>query len=154
MMKGFIERLRYGERRFRRTFRYGEKGFTLMELLIVIAVLGVLAAVLVPRMGAFLSSGQVAAANTEVANVETAAMAFYADASAWPTTTNTTGANDSLRDGPGTEVYLNKDAEYNYSFDTDGKVDVADNTAWPGDLTKVFWDVASHTWMKQTVAAP
>ena len=149
-MKGFIERLRYGERRFRRTFRYGEKGFTLMELLIVIAVLGVLAAVLVPRMGAFLSSGQVAAANTEVANVETAAMAFYADASAWPTDTNTT-ADASLRDGPGTEVYLNKDAVYDYGFDTDGKVSVAEDTAWPGDA-KVLWDVASHTWKKQTAA--
>ncbi|MBE9512924.1 MAG: prepilin-type N-terminal cleavage/methylation domain-containing protein [Chloroflexi bacterium] len=148
-MKGFIERLRYGERRFRRTFRHGEKGFTLMELLIVIAVLGVLAAVLVPRMGAFLSSGQVAAANTEVANVETAALAFYADASAWPADTNTAGTT-SLRHGPGGEQYLSKDAVHNYTFDTDGKVVVVDNTVWPNDA-KVFWDVATHTWKKQTV---
>ena len=150
MMKGFIERLRYGERRFRRTFRHGEKGFTLMELLIVIAVLGILAAVLVPRMGSFLSSGQAAAANTEVANVETAALAFYADASAWPVDTNTVGANTSLVDGPGTEQYLSKAAIVNYAFGaaSDGKVVVADNTAWPGDA-KVLWDVASHTWMKQ-----
>ena len=147
MMKGFIERLRYGERRFRRTFRHGEKGFTLMELLIVIAVLGILAAVLVPRMGSFLSSGQAAAANTEVANVETAALAFYADASVWPTNTNT-AVNASLVDGPGTEVYLSKAAVYNYVFDADGKVLVTDDTVWPGDA-KVKWDLASHTWMKQ-----
>jgi len=154
MMKEFIERLRYGERRFRRTFRHGEKGFTLMELLIVIAVLGILAAVLVPRMGSFLSSGQAAAANTEVANVETAALAYYADASAWPADTNTVGANTSLRDGPGTEVYLSANAVYNYKFDADGKVGgtagdaPADNDAWPGDA-KVKWDAASHTWIKQ-----
>jgi len=147
MMKGFIERLRYGERRFRRTFRYGEKGFTLMELLIVIAVLGVLAAVLVPRMGSFLSSGQAAAANTEVANVETAALAYYADVSAWPTDTNL-AVNASLFDGPGTEQYLSKKAIVNYTFDADGKVVVVDDTAWPGDA-KVKWDVALHIWMKQ-----
>ena len=149
MMKGFIERLRYGERRFRRTFRHGEKGFTLMELLIVIAVLGILAAVLVPRMGAFLSSGQAAAANTEVANVETAALAFYADASTWPVDTNTAGTT-SLRHGPGGEQYLSKDAVYNYAFGaaSDGKVVVVDDTAWPGDGS-VKWDVALHIWMKQ-----
>ena len=148
MMKGFIERLRYGERRFRRTFRHGEKGFTLMELLIVIAVLGILAAVLVPRMGSFLSSGQAAAANTEVANVETAALAYYADVSDWPTNTNL-AVNASLFDGPGDEVYLSAKAVYDYEFDTDGKVDVTDDTDWPGDAS-VKWDVATHTWKKQS----
>lgn len=150
MMKGFIKRLHYGEMKFRRTFRHGEKGFTLMELLIVVAVLGVLAAVLVPRLGAFLSSGQMAAANTEVANVETAALAFYADTNGdWPNDTNTIGSNDSLMDGPGTEVYLSKAAEVNYTpFDADGKVNIADNTPWPNDAT-IMWDTTSHTWMKQ-----
>lgn len=149
MMKGFIKRLRYGEMKFRRTFRRGEKGFTLMELLIVVAVLGVLAAVLVPRLGAFLSSGQMAAANTEVANVETAALAFYADTNGdWPTTTNTIGANNSLMDGPGTEVYLSKAAVYDYGFDTDGKVSVIEDTEWPND-SSIKWDITSHSWIKQ-----
>ena len=33
-------------RRFRKQFRYGEKGFTLVELLVVVAILGIIAAVI------------------------------------------------------------------------------------------------------------
>jgi len=143
MMKGFIKRLHYGEMRFRRTFRRGEKGFTLMELLIVVAVLGVLAAVLVPRLTTFFSTGQVAAANTEVANVESAAMAFYADNNGtWPTDAN--GAAASLR---APIEYIDKDAVYNYGFNLDGKVVVPDTTPWPND-GNVTWDDTNHKWAK------
>ena len=137
-------------RRLLKDFGKGEKGFTLLELLIVVVILGILAAVIVPNLATFLSTGQVAAANTEVANVETAALAFYADTNpnAWPTTTNTTGSDNSLRDGPGTAVYISADATYNYTFDANGQVNPADNTAWPDDAG-VLWDTASHTWMKQ-----
>ena len=76
-------------KKFMKRFHKGEKGFTLIELLIVVAILGVLAAILAINLGGFLSTGQAAAANTEVANVETAALAFYADNDDWPTDTNT-----------------------------------------------------------------
>jgi prepilin-type N-terminal cleavage/methylation domain-containing protein len=62
----------------------GEKGFTLIELLIVIAIVGVIAAVIIPNVGTFMGTGTVAAANSEAENVQTAALAYYGDHNKWP----------------------------------------------------------------------
>ena len=47
----------------------GEKGFTLIELLIVVAILGVLAAVVIPNVGRFIGSGKKEAAATELSTI-------------------------------------------------------------------------------------
>ena len=65
----------------------GEKGFTLVELLIVIAIVGIIAAVIIPNVGTFLGMGTVTAANSEAENVQTAALAYYSDHLDWPAST-------------------------------------------------------------------
>ena len=57
----------------------GEKGFTLIELLIVVAILGVLAAVVIPNVGRFLGKGEDEAADTEFATLQAALHAMMID---------------------------------------------------------------------------
>lgn len=58
----------------------GEKGFTLIELLIVVAILGVIAAVVALNIGGFLGTGTEEAANTEAHQVQTAVIAHMTNA--------------------------------------------------------------------------
>jgi type IV pilus assembly protein PilA len=57
----------------------GEKGFTLIELLIVVAILGVLAAVVIPNVGRFIGRGETEASETEFSNVQTAVVSMMVD---------------------------------------------------------------------------
>jgi prepilin-type N-terminal cleavage/methylation domain-containing protein len=57
----------------------GEKGFTLIELLIVVAILGVLAAVVIPNVSRFIGRGQTEASATELSNIQAAVTAMMTD---------------------------------------------------------------------------
>jgi type IV pilus assembly protein PilA len=64
------------------------KGFTLIELLIVVAIIGILAAVAIPQFSSYRAKGYNAAATSDLKNFKTSMEAFMADNQAYPATLN------------------------------------------------------------------
>ena len=62
-------------------FHNGQKGFTLIEMIVVVGIIAVLAAVIVPNMGKFIGQGEAGAMNAENDALQTAMNAMMADQS-------------------------------------------------------------------------
>jgi prepilin-type N-terminal cleavage/methylation domain-containing protein len=110
----------------------GEKGFTLIELLIVIAILGIIAAIVVPNVSSFMTSGTLNAARTEAENVKTAAVGYLAENNAWP--------DDSTQLGTFLEGTIKAVYEFN------GDADIEDANPVTGGWSGIHWNAGTQTW--------
>ena len=61
-----------------------EKGFTLIELLIVVAIIGILAAIAIPQFSAYRQKAYNSAAQSDLKNFKTGLEAYFADNQFYP----------------------------------------------------------------------
>ncbi len=64
---------------FPRQLTFGEKGFTLIEILVIIAILGLLAGIVIPNVVRFMNEGDDEARNTERDNFQAAVISLMFD---------------------------------------------------------------------------
>ncbi len=80
--------------------RRKKKGFTLIELIIVIAIIAILATIALPRFGQIRENANVKADIANAKNIQTAIMTGIANGDITPNPDNTITINNTVLDGP------------------------------------------------------
>lgn len=63
---------------------FNKKGFTLIELLIVVAIIGILAAIAIPQFNQYRIRGYNSAAASDIKNIKTALEAYSLENQTYP----------------------------------------------------------------------
>lgn len=135
-----------------------QNGFTLIELLIVVAILGALAAVVIPNVGRFIGTGETEAKETEFTAIQSAVYAMMVDnlistlnnpVSAEGSRTNNMGSfpdtsfcgTDKIKDFNGNNytAFLDKNGYILYQHDRIADGNSGNLTNYVNNQTTVYW---------------
>ncbi|OGW29579.1 MAG: hypothetical protein A2X59_05690 [Nitrospirae bacterium GWC2_42_7] len=78
-----------------------EKGFTLIEVIVVAGIIAILAGILVPLIFKEIDESRITRAAADVRSISTSLIVFRKDTAAWPTMDATCAANVTLLNGDG-----------------------------------------------------
>lgn len=92
---------------------FHKKGFTLVEVLLVIVIIGILAAIVIPRITYSRSEAQKAACNSNVAALNSQIELYHVQEGSWPADLNTLVTADYIDAVPTCPVDSNTAYAYN-----------------------------------------